>query len=248
MGTSLALLATTYRPFFFPHCQECRFSMCAYIERWFPLKNRVALYDIIFFLVFPLVVWNYGRDIIGDYYAMLLSSVPGIIYSVYRFVVLKQFNIFGIFMLANLILGALVDVLAGSAIQLLWNNVYYAYALAAVFALTALFRKPLALYFALDLAELQGQDRGKLRELFMSKKLFNVFQLITLGFAVRDIVLASLKVWLITKYGVEAFDKGIILRQAINWGFSAIFVIGFLYVAKAVQDASPSKESLEKSN
>ncbi|WP_028400073.1 VC0807 family protein [Ectobacillus panaciterrae] len=213
------------------------------------MKNRVALYDIIFFLVFPLVVWNYGRDMIGDYYAMLLSSAPGIIYSVFRFVALKQFNVFGIFMLVNLVVGALVDVLAGSAIQLLWNNVYYAYTLGAVFFLTIIIKKPIALYFALDIVELQGQNRQHMKPLFMKKKLFSIFQLITLGFVIRDIVLASIKVWLILRYGVDAFDKGIILRQALNWAFSAVFVLGFLYVAKAAQEVAPdSEQALEESN
>lgn len=50
---------------------------------------------------------------------MLLSADSGITYSGYRFILLKICNLFGIFMLANLIVGTLIDVLAGFIIRLL---------------------------------------------------------------------------------------------------------------------------------
>ncbi|MGP4060733.1 hypothetical protein [Halobacillus sp. H74] len=53
-------------------------------------SNRFVLLDLICYVVFPLAVWNITRDYIGDYYAMLLSSIPGIIYAIYRFKALKK--------------------------------------------------------------------------------------------------------------------------------------------------------------
>lgn len=53
-------------------------------------------------------------------------------------------------MIVTLIIGTLIDVLAGSAIQLLWNNVIYAYVMSGFFLLTILIKKPITLYFALD--------------------------------------------------------------------------------------------------
>ncbi|MGP4081866.1 VC0807 family protein [Pseudalkalibacillus sp. R45] len=208
------------------------------------MKKYIALLDIIFYVIFPLVVWHYGREIIGDYYAMLVSSVPGILYSIYRFYEIKKLNVFGIFMLGNLIISTLLDVLAGSAIQLLWNNVFYGYALAVLFAGTIVFKKPIALYFGLDLMELQGMEKARLKPLFHKKKIYLVFVLITLAFALRDVIQATFKIWLINEYGVEAFDKGIIARQVISWGTSILTVIGFVYISKLLQEEKVFKEMI----
>ncbi|MYL34491.1 hypothetical protein GLW08_13270 [Pontibacillus yanchengensis] len=193
--------------------------------------------DIICYVIFPLVIWHMLRDPIGDYYAMLLSSVPGIIYTIYRFKALKKINVFGIYMISTLVVGTLIDVLSGSAINLLWNNVYYAYAMAGLFLVTIIIRRPIALYFALDFTELQGFDRQINKKLFFHKKIYYIFNWIVVAFALQNIILASIKAWLITKYGVEAFDEGIILRQVVNWGLTIPIIGGYLYVGKIINDS-----------
>jgi len=194
------------------------------------LKNNVVVLDIIFYVVLPLAVWNLGRDLLGDYIAMIISTIPGILYSLYRFFELKKVNFFGLFLLSNLIITFLIDVLAGSAIQLLWNNVIYAYILGSIFLVTIMVKKPIFLYVTLDLVELQGNDRGEMKELFYSKRILSIFNWITAGIALKFIILAAVKTWLIQQYGVEAFDKGIILRQALNWGFTIISLSGFYFI------------------
>jgi hypothetical protein len=203
-------------------------------------NNKVMIGDLIFFLVLPLVIWNFGREFTGDYYAMLLSSVPGIIYSAIRFMMVKKVNISGLFIITNLVLGTLVDVLSGSAMQMLWNNVYYGYFLGLLFLLTIFINKPLVLFFSLDFAELQGSDRQSTKESFYQSKVLFVFKLITFGFALREILLASVKAWLIIQYGVESFDKGIILKQVLSWGITAISVYGFIYIYKLLEDQKPT--------
>jgi hypothetical protein len=100
------------------------------------LRKNIVLLDLICFVIFPLAVWNVSKDYIDDYYAMLISSVPGIIYSIYRFYELKRIHITGLFIIGNLIINTLIDVFAGSALQMLWNHVFYDYALASFFLLT----------------------------------------------------------------------------------------------------------------
>ncbi|GGE73684.1 VC0807 family protein [Priestia taiwanensis] len=208
-------------------------------------NNKVIVGDLIFFLIFPLVIWNFGREYTGDYYAMLLSSVPGIIYSVIRFMMVKKINISGLFIITNLVLGTLIDVIAGSAIQMLWNNVYYGYFLGFVFVTTIFINKPFALLFSLDFAELQGADRESTKVSFYQRKVLFVFKLITLGFAVREILLASVKVWLIMEYGVESFDKGLILKQVLSWGITAISVFGFVYIYQLLsKEEDKAKEAV----
>jgi hypothetical protein len=200
------------------------------------MKNFVLL-DLMIYVALPLFAWNIMRDYTGDYYAMLLSSVPGIIYTIYRFIEMKKVNTFGLFILITLIVGTLIDVLAGSSLQLLWNNVYYAAALGLFFFLTMIIGKPIPLYFGLDFAELQGFDRTFSKRLYYKRPLYHIFQWITLCFAVRSGILAIVKAWLIIEYGVEAFDKGIILRQTFSWIMTGITVAGFFYIGKIIKDS-----------
>ncbi|MCA1066261.1 VC0807 family protein [Rossellomorea sp. AcN35-11] len=203
------------------------------------MKKNFVLLDLLIYAALPLFVWNIMRDYIGDYYAMLLSSVPGIIYTIYRFIEMKKINTFGLFILVTLVSSTLIEILAGSSLQLLWNQVYYAAGLSFFFLLTMVFRKPISLFFGLDFAELQGYDRTFSKHLYYKKPIFMIFQLITLCFALRSGILAMVKAWLIKEYGVEAFDKGIILRQAFSWIMSGVAVVGFIYIGKIIND-SPS--------
>jgi hypothetical protein len=184
------------------------------------------------------VIWNISRDYLEDYHAMLISSIPGIIYSIIRFILLKKINLTGIFMISNLFLGTLIDVLAGSAIQMLWNNVFYSYSLAIIFILTILVNKPIFLFFSLDVMELQGRNRNHMKDLFYLKKILIIFKWITFGFAFREMLLATIKVWLILEYGVESFDKGIILRQILNWTLTGASIYGFIHISKLLHTNS----------
>ncbi|MBN8192774.1 hypothetical protein JI667_11540 [Bacillus sp. NTK074B] len=201
------------------------------------MKKNIVLWDLMIYVALPLFVWKILRDYTGDYYAMLLSSVPGILYTIYRFIEMKKVNTFGLFILFTLIIGTLIDVLAGSSLQLLWNNVYYAAGISLFFLGTMVLRRPITLYFGLDFAELQGHDRMFSKRLFYKKPLYILFQLITLSFALRSGILAIVKAWLIMEYGVEAFDKGIILRQAFSWIMTGVTIIGFFYIGKIIKES-----------
>ena len=194
------------------------------------MKKHIIFLDLLFYVAVPLLVWKFGREAIGDYYAMLASSVPGILYSIYRFYEVKKVNLTGIYILSTLIIGTMIDFLAGSAMQLLGNKVYYAFFIALFFLFTVLINKPAALYLALDLLELQGSKREPLKELFYRKTPLLVFKLITLAFFLREAVLAAVRIYLIGKYGVDAFDKGIVMRQVISWSFTILTMFGYVYI------------------
>ncbi|WP_088068149.1 hypothetical protein [Gottfriedia luciferensis] len=71
-----------------------------------------------------------------------------------------------------------------------------------------------------------------MKSLFFQKKILLIFKLITFGFALRDILLASLKSGLILKYGVEAFDKALLIRQILNLSMTGVSMLGFVYISK----------------
>ncbi|MGD6965391.1 VC0807 family protein [Rossellomorea vietnamensis] len=201
------------------------------------MKKNIVLLDLIFYGALPLLFWNVLRDVTGDYYAMLLSSVPAIFYTMYRFWEMKRVNVFGIYLISTLVIGTLIEVLAGSAIQLLWNNVYFSISMSLFFLITILLKKPITLYFGLDFAELQGYERQFSKKLYGQSRIFRVFQWITFVFALRSGVVAGVNAWLITEYGVEAFDKGILLKQAFSWLMTGVTVAGFLYIGKVIKDS-----------
>lgn len=211
------------------------------------MSKNIVLWDLIFYIIFPIVVWNFSKGIIGDYYAMLLSSVPGIIYSLIRFISLKRVNFFGVFMIFTLSIGTLIDILSGSAIQMMWNNVVYSYILSLFYIVTLLVNKPLFLFLSLDLVEMQGQNRKKMKEQFYLKNILKVFKLITLGFAFREILIASINIWLINKYGVDAYDKGLIFKQILSWLITGVSMYGFIYISKLLYNMNKKQLSLESS-
>ncbi|WP_209020100.1 VC0807 family protein [Jeotgalibacillus proteolyticus] len=88
------------------------------------MKKFFIILDILCYGVIPYLIWSYGRESLGDYWAIILSTVPGIIYTVYRFASERQLNIMGIFILGNLGLGTIVNLLSSSAESMLWNQVY----------------------------------------------------------------------------------------------------------------------------
>lgn len=87
------------------------------------MKSKFIILELIVFMALPYVIWTYGRDSIGDYYSMLLSTVPAFVYTVVRFVIDRQLNITGLFVISTLLLNTVVDLLSGSAINMLWNSV-----------------------------------------------------------------------------------------------------------------------------
>ncbi|GEL77567.1 VC0807 family protein [Tenuibacillus multivorans] len=197
------------------------------------MKNFVLL-DLIFYVGIPLLIWNYGRDPLGDYYAMLLSTVPGIIYTIYRFIKQKQFNIAGLFIIGSLIVSTTVNVMSNGAENMLWNQVYLGYATAGLFLLSIILLRPLALYFAVDFAYLQGHPRGNSKALFNAKGLFKWFQLLTGLFVFRGIFQNSLKAWLIMQYGVDGYDKMLIYLQVTGWVFTGLIIISYIFISSKI--------------
>ncbi|KAA0549094.1 hypothetical protein FZW96_04050 [Bacillus sp. BGMRC 2118] len=207
------------------------------------MNKNLVLFDIIFYVALPLIIWNMGREIIGDYYAMLLSSVPGIIYTLIRFMKTKKWNVTGIFIVSTLTVGVLVDVLSGNALQLLWNNVYYSFVMSVFFIVTILIRKPMALLFALDVVEMQGYNREETRVLFCNPKIYKVYILITIAMGLRGLIIGVINSQLIMKYGVDAFDQGIIFKQVVGWVMTGITFFGYLYVMKLSTNLTDKKIS-----
>jgi len=210
------------------------------------MNKRLMLLDLICYGAIPFIIWSYGREPLGDYIAILLSTIPGFIYTVYRFIKEKQLNIFGLFIITSLLISTAVNLLSPSADTMLWNQVYLGFGFGMVFLISSLIKKPLALYFAVDVAYLQGYPREGSRNLFKAKGLFIWFQLMNGLFVIRSVTTNSLKVFLVHSYGADGYDKVIIYMNISSWLFSGLILLGFVVVSNKI--AQYVKQSGNKQN
>ncbi|WP_042150177.1 VC0807 family protein [Paucisalibacillus sp. EB02] len=193
------------------------------------MKKKLILLDMICYVALPFLIWNYGRELLGDYPAMLISTIPGFIYTVYRFVVERQFNIAGLFIIGSLFINTTVNLLSGSAEQMLWNGVYLGLFYALIHFIVFIIKRPLALYFAVDFVYSQGWSRNESTPVFYMKGNFKWFQIIQILFIIRGLFIAGLKMWLLQKYGVEGYNQMLIYRQISEWLFGLLITAIFIY-------------------
>ncbi|MFB1083124.1 VC0807 family protein [Jeotgalibacillus sp. JSM ZJ347] len=196
--------------------------------------RKIAFLDIIFYVAIPYFLWTYGRDPLGDYYAMLLSTVPGFAYTIYRFIVQKQFNMMGLFIIGSLIISTSVNILSSNAENMLWNQVYLGYLFASVYLLSMIFKRPLALTFAIDFAFLQGYPRENSKTLYSTQGIFMWFQLLTLLFFLRGLFQNTFKAWLISNYGVNGYDQMLIYLSISGWIFNGLIFAGFIFISSKI--------------
>ena len=196
--------------------------------------KKFILLDIFCYVVIPYFIWNYGREPLGDYYAMLLSTIPGFLYTIYRFAKERKFNIAGLSILLALLLGTLVNLLSPDAESMLWNQVYIGFAYGMVFLVSVLIRKPLAMYFAIDFVYLQGFAKEDSLAMFSKKGIFMWFQLLTLLFFVNSAFQNSLKAWLISAHGADGYGEMLIYMKISGWIFYGLITAGFFFIGSKV--------------
>ncbi|SFI48494.1 MULTISPECIES: VC0807 family protein [unclassified Bacillus (in: firmicutes)] len=204
-------------------------------------QNNKVVYDIIFYLIFPFVIWKFGKQYIDAYYAMLISSVPGILYTLYCFKKERQFHVTGFFILITMIVNTSVDLLSGSAEKMLWNDVYYHIALGIVVICTIFIKQPLMLYFAADYAALQGDDRKESQLLYRDPRLFPSFQYFTFFFGLQFIVLSSIKIYMISKFGVDGYGEMKAIMTGIGWCISIGIGAGFLWIGNKIKQVTEAE-------
>ncbi|ENQ3104267.1 hypothetical protein SAMN04488168_105113 [Bacillus sp. 491mf] len=204
-------------------------------------QNNKAIYDIIFYLIFPFVIWKFGKQYMGAYYAMLISSVPGIFYTLYCFKKERQFHMTGFFILITMIVNTSVDLLSGSAEKMLWNDVYYHIALGIVVICTIFIKQPLMLYFAADYAALQGDDRKESQLLYRDPRLFPSFQYFTFFFGLQFIVLSCIKIYMISKFGVDGYGEMKAIMTGIGWCISIGIGAGFLWISNKIKQVTEAE-------
>jgi hypothetical protein len=197
------------------------------------LNNR-TLIDLFIYLVVPLVIWNTCRSFLGDYLAMLLSTVPGIIYTLYTFFKEKQYSVTGLLILTTMVISGMMDVFSRSAHQMLWNMVYMNSGLVLLWCFTMVIKKPMAMYFFIDYSYLNGVPKSESRSLYMQKPFFRYFIYLTLFMTFRELSDIFLRISLIHLYDVEGFNKIKVITQIWNMLTTIMFVYGIILIIKQI--------------
>lgn len=201
----------------------------------------MLIVDLILFFIFPLVCWETCREFIGDYPAMILSTIPGIVYCLYRFKNNQKLTFTNLFVILNLTVSLLLDLLSGSALQLLVNNIFYSLTLLFIYSMSLIVKRPLYLYFALDVITTMGYDRKITKELFFEKKIHKLFKFVTLLYCTNELIyILCLSRW-IHEYGVEAYRLDIMLDNLLNTFLSCTSLVAFILIHERLNEITPVK-------
>ncbi|RAS71799.1 VC0807 family protein [Priestia endophytica] len=204
--------------------------------------SRTIIFDILFYIAVPWLIWKYGRESLGDYYAMLLSTGPGILYTLYRFGRDKQFNVTGLFILTTMISSTTVDLLSGSAEAMLVNSVYVSAVIGVFFLFTTFTKRPFAMYFFVDGYQLMGYDRQQTLATCLHPSILKGFQICTGIMALRQFATSGVKWYLIGKYGVDGYDKMLVVMRVTGWIFSGVVTVALIIVASKLGNMLPHEE------
>lgn len=138
-----------------------------------------------------------------------------------------------------------MDLLSGPAERMLWNNVYYQIVLGFIVLGTTFKKKPLVLYFAADIAVLQGHDCEKSHALFRDKRIYPAFQYLTLFSSLQIIANCCLKIYFISIFGIEGYGEMRAIMSAVNWGLSICTGVGgFIWITHKVNIVTRQNPSI----
>ncbi|MFC3885175.1 VC0807 family protein [Bacillus songklensis] len=208
-----------------------------------PKQQPNVLFDLIFYIALPYLIWNQGRHLIGDYYAILLSTAPAFFYTIYKFIKERQFNITGIFIVVSLLARTIIDLVSGKAQTMLYNQVYFMFGLALFFFVTVIVNRPMGMYFFGDTAQLMGYERKDIMRYLKEKDMFKMLRILTILFSIRYAAVAVVKLWLINQYGVDGYGKMIVIMQVINWIFTILLGIYSYMIIRKLQGKTGDAEN-----
>lgn len=195
------------------------------------MAKRIFL-DAFFYLGVPLLIWNFFREDLGDYYAILYGMLPAVIYTIAMAVIKKEWNVTGIFFLSLISLNFVFNLISKTAVQELWNGVYMSIISIVFYMLTIRIKKPIGMYFFIDYAYAKGVPRKASKALYTSSENYGYFVQFTLFLVLREIVTGGVKSYLIFDKGVEAFNTIQLTSSIIGYVFTGLTVFYVIYIIK----------------
>ena len=104
-----------------------------------------------------------------------------------------------------------------------------------------LLKKPIHLYFTLDILVLRGYDKSLTKEQLYEKKTLLLLNSITLLYCIIECGYAFIMVNWISMYGVEAFHLDIILDNILNIVMTGISIVSFIFLNNMIDEIVPNR-------
>jgi len=201
------------------------------------MKNKIIL-DVFFYVLIPLLVWNFLREVLGNYYAILFGAVPSVIYTAIVFIRSREWSVTGIFFLSLISINFLMDLRSNSADSELWNKVWIGCASVTFYALTLLIRRPMGMYLFIDYAYLNGIPRKTSAALYRLPKNFHHFIKFTLFLMCGDLVRIAINIAFIKELGVDGFGAMQLATAATNYIFIGLTALYVIFIIRQIKKVS----------
>ena len=195
------------------------------------VANRIIV-DLMFYLGLPLMIWNIGRGFLGDYMAMFLSALTGIIYTTFKFYTEKKYNITGIIIVFGITLNLLLNVISENALEILFNGIYLNAVFLALYVVSMIIKRPMGNIFYIDYRLMYGEEQtiSQDRSRRFSKREY--FYYLTGIFAFRETVLLISKYTLVTRLGIDRANQIILINRMLSYVFIAVIAVMVLQIDK----------------
>jgi hypothetical protein len=188
------------------------------------VANRIIV-DLMFYLGLPLMIWNFGRGFLGDYMAMFLSALTGILYTAFKFYTEKKYNITGIVIVFGITLNLLLNVISENALEILFNGIYLNAVFLALYLVSMMIKKPMGKIFYIDYRRMYGEEQILSQERSRRFTKRKYFYYLTGLFAFRESALLISKYTLITQLGIDGANQILLVNRILSYLFIGVIAV-----------------------
>lgn len=196
---------------------------------------RKILLDILFYFVSPILFWNFLREYLGGYYTLLAATIPGTIYAIASYVKEKEHRVAGYVLFFGMLLARLMDLWVDTPEGILWNDVRINVIYCLLWGGSILIRKPVGLYFFLNYASYRGLNYQESKKSFSRPPFVKYFYYFTLLLLVQDAWMALLYTALIKAYGIEGYNRILLISTCFNYLNIGLIVVSVILIIKRLK-------------
>lgn len=173
--------------------------------------------EIIIYTIIPIIIWRILKLKIENYYAMLASIAPGIIYTVYKLYREKMVNAIGGFIFFSRLLFLSLALLKKSDLWFLQSYIWHQIILSFIFTVSLIIKKYIPFYFFIEMYEGFGYNREDISLLCHEDRIYKYFKYYTLFYIFTRLFNSAIRYVLISEFNVEGYDKILVITYFIIW-------------------------------
>ena len=186
------------------------------------MKKRLAL-ELGVYIILPILLENIlGKSL--SYYAIGLSLLGGIVYTIINKIKNKVYNLSGITILSFLVINMVLNVISKTQYHLIIKEIYFLITVSILLSVFIVFKKSFIMQILKDTLEILGYKKTNIDNIFGKNQLDSYFTSFTSLFIVHLLILSFIKMHFILIYG----SNGIIKAQSLS------SFIGFIFISTEI--------------